>query len=94
MTTYIISYDLREPDRDYDKLYKKLKAYSNWAHITDSTWAVVSSNSAKEVRKDLAAVLDGDDRIFVVPSRRGAAWRNVKCGGQRLKDVLAGKPKR
>ena len=53
MTAYIISYDLSK-DRDYESLIEAIKNYGTWAHITQSTWAVVASNSsAKKVRENL-----------------------------------------
>ena len=40
MSSKIISYDLCAPGRNYDALYKAIKAYGTWAHITESTWFV------------------------------------------------------
>ena len=51
--TYIISYDLKKADdEDYENLYQAIKAYGTWAHITESTWAVKTSDSAKKIRDD------------------------------------------
>lgn len=87
MTCYIISYDLRK-SRDYESLYKEIKSYSKWAQITESTWAVVTTKSAKEIRDHLASVMDGDDRLFVVKSGVEAAWRNSRCKNEWLKENL------
>ena len=35
MTSMIIEYDLCSPGRNYDELYKAIKAYGTWAHITE-----------------------------------------------------------
>lgn len=78
MPCYLISYDLVK-ERNYEELFKTIKGFSNWARITESTWAVVSSLSAKEVRDKLLKVMDNDDRLFVLRSGREAAWGNVLC---------------
>ncbi len=87
MACYIISYDLQEGE-DYGPLYAAIKSYKTWAHITESTWAIVTPNSAKEVRDHLAAHTYAGDRIFVVLSGVEAAWRNVICRSEWLKKNL------
>jgi hypothetical protein len=88
MSTYIISYDLSN-NRDYESLYEAIKAYGTWAHITESTWAVVSSNSsAVDIRDDLKRTIDSDDKLFVIKSGIEAAWVNVICRNEWLKENL------
>ncbi|MCA9591394.1 MAG: hypothetical protein KC657_39130 [Myxococcales bacterium] len=87
MATYIISYDLSE-DADYAEVIAAIKAYGTWAHITQSTWAVKSSESAVEIRDNLAALMPDGSRLFVVKSGSGAAWRNVMCKNTWLKEHL------
>ena len=87
MKCYIISYDLRR-NRNYDALYDAIKSYPKWARIVESTWAVVTSKSAVQIRDHLIQVLDDDDRVFVVKSGAEAAWRNVRCRDKWLKDNL------
>lgn len=88
MATYIISYDLRKPGRDYEDLYDAIKSYGAWAHITESTWGVVTTRSAVQVRDHLTKHLDSNDGIFVLKSGGEAAWRNVICKNKWLKDNL------
>ena len=87
MNCFIISYDLRK-EKDYEALYEAIKSYSNWAHITDSTWAVLTTKGAKEVRDYIKSKMDSDDRIFVIKSGVEAAWSNVICDNEWLKDNL------
>lgn len=87
MPCYIISYDLQKHG-DYESLYKAIKAYGTWARITDSTWAVVTEETATQVRDYLAQYLHSDDRLFVVKSGVAAAWRNVRCKNEWLKKNL------
>ena len=87
MSCYIISYDLRN-QRNYDALYKAIKSYPSWAKILESTWAVVTSDSAEVVRDYLLRHIDGDDGLFVIKSARPAAWRGVNCKDSWLQENL------
>ncbi len=87
MDCYIINYDLRNA-RDYDKLYDAIKSYGTYAHILESTWAIVTSKKASEVRNYLEKYIDKDDGIFVIKSGTEAAWRKVICRDKWLKDHL------
>lgn len=87
MKCYIISYDLRN-DRNYEDLYEALRSYPKWARIVDSTWAVVTSKTAVQIRDHLDQILDEDDRLLVVKSGTEAAWRNVRCSNKWLKENL------
>ena len=88
MRTYLVSYDLLAPNRNYEDLYKAFKSYGSWARITESTWAVVTDQSAVEVHKYLGSFLDTDDRLFVLRSGTEAAWRNTRCRTEWLKKHL------
>lgn len=88
MTSVIIEYDLRSPGRNYDELYKAIKSYGVWAHITESTWFIKTSESCVQVRDKLLAHMDGNDRIFVAALTGVAAWSNVLCDSEYLKRNL------
>jgi len=87
MACYIVSYDLRK-QRNYDSLYEAIKGYGGWAHILESTWAVVTQESAADVRNRLLQHLDADDGLFVVKSGTEAAWQSVLCKNDWLKTNL------
>lgn len=87
MATFIVSYDLVK-QRDYESLYKAIEAYGTWAHIHESVWAVVTSDSAESVRDNLLAHVDADDRVFVIKSGHEAAWRGILCTSEWLQDNL------
>ena len=76
----IVTYDLltRRDDRSkYEPLIKAIKDYGYWGKLTESSWIVVTADTAAEVRDNLLTHLDSDDRIFVAPVGKPAAWRNV-----------------
>lgn len=67
---YLITYDLkkvwgRNIDRDYENLYAKIKTYPHAVRATESSWIVVSNNSADYIKRDLARVMYTTDSIFV-----------------------------
>ena len=84
---YIISYDL-VGNRKYPELYKAIKSYGTWARITESTWAVLTDDSAVMIRDYLDKFIDLDDGIVVVRSGSEAAWRNLICTHEWLKKNL------
>lgn len=63
---YIISCDIAAGS-DYDALRDAIKKYRAWAHITKSTWAVVTDKNATEITEDLWRHIEGS-RLFVVKS--------------------------
>ena len=88
MTSMIIEYDLRAPGRNYDDLYKAIKAYGVWARITESTWFIKTNENCAQVRDKLLKHMDGNYRIFVAVLTGAAAWRNVLCSSEYLKENL------
>ena len=83
---YIVSYDVAGGE-NY-KIIEALKAYGAWAHVTESTWAVVTTKTHKVVRDELNALLPEGSRLFIVRSGSVAAWRNVMCKNEWLKRNL------
>lgn len=89
MKCYIISYDLRGGSEfDYSALEKAIKSYGTWAHINQSVWAVVTLQTAMNVRDYLKSFMHVNDSIFVVKSGVEAAWSNVICNNDWLKNNL------
>ena len=84
---YIISYDMAKGG-DYDELIEAIKEYNTWAHITESTWAVVTEESHNEIRDNLGQFLPKGSRLFVLKSGSSGAWRNVICRSEWLKENL------
>lgn len=91
MNSLVISYDITKDgneDSVYSNLYDAIKAYSTWAHITDSCWAIKTERSAVEVRDTLLRLLRPSDRLFVVQTAHIAAWHNAFCRNDWLKENI------
>ena len=89
METYIISYDLNSAEpSDYTKLSDCIKSFGVWAHITESTWAINTDKTAKEIRDEISNFMPEGSMLFVVRSGLSSAWRNVICSNDWLKKYL------
>jgi hypothetical protein len=67
MSVFLISYDLRKPDFDYEPLYGALDEIRA-KRVQDSVWGVRSADSASQVFDYLWQHMhSARDRLFVVP---------------------------
>ena len=73
MATYTITYDLTQPGRNYNDLYARIRSYP-WAHISESSWAIVSQQTAEAVRDHLKQAIDNNDKLFVGTISAPAYW--------------------
>ena len=83
----LITYDLKQPNRDYESLYEAIKKCgSSWWHYLESTWIVHTTISVDECAKRLRQTMASDDSLLVVDitaqSRQGwlpsKAWDWIK----------------
>lgn len=75
MHTYLISYDLHQPHRDYTTLHKHLESYPNWAKPLESVWLIKSSLPIADLRNKVQTYMDKDDRLLVIDvTSDAAAW--------------------
>ena len=62
---HIISYDLRQPDRDYETLWKALSEIGA-RRVLQSVWAVKSNGKTPaKLRDQLKRYIDENDRLLV-----------------------------
>lgn len=78
MKVYQINYDLRK-QRNYDDLYKRIKAYGTWCHALESTWLIATNQSAVQVRDYLQGAMDKDDGLLVTRLNGEAAWYGLSA---------------
>ena len=60
-----ISYDLTNPNRDYDSVIETIKTSTYWAHPLKSLWLVDTQESTSAWLDKLAGAGDKDDKFFV-----------------------------
>ena len=91
MNSLVISYELSNDGGQAlvrQGLAAAIRAYGIWAHITDSCWAIKTECTAVEVRDALLKLLRSSDRLFVVQTVHIAAWNNVMCRNEWLKENI------
>jgi hypothetical protein len=77
MSILFITYDLINPGQNYEGLLKKIKAYSAWAKLGESAYLISTDIAPTQVRDNLNAVLDQNDKLFVGKAVAPAAWRGM-----------------
>jgi hypothetical protein len=79
MAILLVTYDLRQPGRNYQAVYDYIKQFT-WCKGMESVWLIDTNVGPKSVRDGLSALTDGNDRIFVVQITRDWASWNYPCG--------------
>ena len=64
----LITYDLKQPGRNYSDLYETIKSLGDWQHPLESTWFVHMENHAdlNSVVEKLKASADKNDFFYAV----------------------------
>lgn len=65
MATLIITYDLNKETKRPD-IVASIRAYGNWAKLSESSYAIQTNSSPKQVYDSLLEHLDGNDNCYVV----------------------------
>lgn len=89
MPAYQVNYDLRQPGRNYQPLWDRLRAWGAM-RVLESCWVVPEAANAVALRDDLAPYIDSNDGLLVSGMTGEAAWRGLKDGSdQFLKQKFA-----
>lgn len=74
--TYLVSYDLNSPGKNYDDLYEAIKSASTgvWCKPLSSVYIIKSNLTAEAVYNRLKPCLDGNDCILVIEVARESYW--------------------
>lgn len=73
-----ISYDLRFPERNYERAIEAIQSLGHWARISESFWYVCSSKSALEALAAVSDACDANDTVCVIDVTNGhSTWTNV-----------------
>jgi len=76
---YLISYDLRQPHKDYTTLHDHLKnGYASATRPLASVWIIQSTRAYDAVRDNINAYIDKDDKLLVIDvTNQATAWVNI-----------------
>lgn len=91
MNSYVITYDLCEPGKNYEELIENIKKYSYWGKLNKSSCLVKTDSNSTEIRQNLRTYLDSNDKLFVAKLTGQAAWTKCDCSDEWLKARLESK---
>lgn len=77
MGQYVISYDLHQAGRDYEKIKKGVESLSDYVKILESVWLVNHPYTAAQIRDHLRVFMDDNDSIMVIEI--GTNWATWNC---------------
>lgn len=66
MNSYIISYDLVTPGRNYQPVYDYMKKFSDQVKPLQTVYLVYTNMQASEIRDNLKSLVDVNDKVIVV----------------------------
>ncbi len=73
--SYLITYDLKTPGRDYRSLYDAIGDVGEARHSMQNIWFVKSTLGAADIREHLKTELDSNDVLFVA---KLGAWASLR----------------
>ncbi len=66
MAVRLITYDLNNPGQNHSKILTKIKAFSAWAKLSESSYAVETSESPQSIYSAFSPLLDQNDDFLVI----------------------------
>lgn len=80
MKTFLISYDLGQPENysSYLNLSNFIKkTYTKWAKPLQSVWIIQSNKTAGQIRDEIKSVLDYNDKLLVIETVKHWGTYNI-----------------
>lgn len=76
MRLYQITYGGGKP-QERPSLFERIKGYGTWCQAMDSTWIIVTQETAVQIRDNLRDVMDREDGLLVTRLHGEAAWKGL-----------------
>lgn len=78
MNNLFISYDLKNPGQNYERVMNAIKGLGSWARVQYSYWYVSSSHTAKQAADIVRRAQDSNDTLIVIDTTNNdAAWYGI-----------------
>jgi hypothetical protein len=81
---FVVSYDLRQPQRFYEPLWKRLGEWKA-QRVLQSVWIIEWDSSCVAIRDDLQKYVDSNDGLLVAALTGESAWTKLDDQGRALK---------
>lgn len=78
MAVILVTYDLRQPGRNYQPVYNYLEQFIHCKGL-ESVYLLDTPTDPVRIRDDLVKLVDGNDVVFVTPIAHGWAAYNYSC---------------
>lgn len=88
MPCSIVTYDLNEETRRPPLLQDLKKLYPTWAKLSESSYAILSSDTPSDVYNALKKHIDKNDNMYVITLSKPYAGRGPKDVNDWLEDNL------
>ena len=91
MRTFLVSYDLAQPDANKPQIVEEIMAMGQaWARPLDNMWYVRAEETRSEIEARISRYLGGDDGLVIQEARGEAAFLNtgLRWFRQRRRDVV------
>jgi len=76
MACYIVTFQTAS-ETSRQKVIEKLKSYQYYCPIHDNCWAILTDQSAANIRDAVITVMSTGERLFVIRSGTEGAWLNT-----------------
>lgn len=76
MPQYLITYDLHQSGRNYEKVKKGITALGESAKLLESVWLVSHPYTASQIVDHLNVFIDGNDSVAVI--ELGKNWSTLR----------------
>lgn len=77
MKVFIVTYELADPGKNYQRLLKEIKTYPAWARLSQSSYLIATDATVAQVRNNLKTVLVSSDKLFVGTCPVPSAWHGL-----------------
>ena len=75
MKCYIVTFNVADA-AVRQRVGERLKAYGHYCPVHEHCWAIVSDQTAAQIREHISELLGTTDSLFIVRSGTEAAWQN------------------
>jgi hypothetical protein len=76
----LVTYDLKNSDRDYTPFYDQLKEQGTWWHYLKSTWLLNTTKQPGQIADALRPLMDESDNLFVTEiTKNNSGWLSKKA---------------
>lgn len=77
MAVVLVTYDLRQPGRNYQPVHDYLKRFT-YCKYMESVWLLDTTAATAAIRDELIKLVDSNDKLFIV--RLSGDWGSYNYG--------------